>query len=126
MKFSDIQLTDKQLWGQFQIAFQQGDFATALALLNNTQLKNKALTAEYLNALTNCIVQVEQLNDPDYANDRIRVEQQIPTDLNSGEVYFDWTNSPPYTFSQVDSLRYKFADVDNLGLNWFYANRGGW
>lgn len=126
MKFSDIQLTDKQLWGQFQIAFQQGDFATALALLNNTQLKNKALTAEYLNALTNYIVQVEQLNDPDYANDRIRIEQQIPTDLNNGEVYFDWTNPPPYAFSQVDSLRYKFADVDNLGLNWFYANRGGW
>lgn len=126
MKFSDIQLTDKQLWGQFQTAFQQGDFATALALLNNTQLKNKALTAEYLNALTNYIVQVEQLNDPDYANDRIRIEQQIPTDLNNGEVYFDWTNSPPYTFSQVDSLRYKFADVDSLGLNWFYANRGGW
>lgn len=126
MKFSDIQLTDKQLWGQFQTAFQQGDFATALALLNNTQLKNKALTAEYLNALTDYIVQVEQLNDPDYANDRIRIERQIPTDLNNGEVYFDWTNSPPYTFSQVDSLRYKFTDVDNLGLNWFYANRGGW
>ena len=126
MKFSDIQLTDKQLWGQFQTAFQQGDFATALALLNNTQLKNKALTAEYLNALTEYIVQVEQLNDPDYANDRIRIERQIPTDLNSGEVYFDWTNPPPYIFNQVDSLKYKFSDIDNLGLNWFYADRGGW
>ena len=59
-------------------------------------------------------------------NDRIRIERQIPTDLTSGEVYFDWTNPPPYTFSQVDSLGYKFSDVDNLGLNWFYADRGGW
>ena len=86
MKFSDIQLSDKELWGQFQTAYQQGDFATALSMLNNTQLNNKALTADILNALTDYIVQVEQYNDPDYANDRIRIERQIPTDLTSGEV----------------------------------------
>ena len=126
MKFSDIQLSDKELWGQFQTAYQQGDFATALSMLNNTQLNNKALTADILNALTDYIVQVEQYNDPDYANDRIRIERQIPTDLTSGEVYFDWTNPPPYTFSEVSALRYTFSDVDNLGLTWYYANKGGW
>ena len=126
MKYTDIQLTDKELWAQFQSLYKSGDYASALAMLQNTQLKNKALTADILNALTDYIVQVEQLNDPDYANDRIRVLQQVPTDLTSGEVYFDWTNPPPYTFSQVDSLGYKFSDVDNLGLNWFYADRGGW
>lgn len=126
MKFSDIQLSDKELWGQFQTAYHQGDFATALSMLNNTQLNNKALTADILNALTDYIVQVEQYNDPDYANDRIRIERQIPTDLTSGEVYFDWTNPPPYTFSEVSALRYTFSDVNNLGLTWYYANRGGW
>lgn len=126
MKYTDIQLTDKELWAQFQSLYKSGDYASALAMLQNTQLKNKALTADILNALTDYIVQVEQLNDPDYANDRIRVLQQVPTDLTSGEVYFDWTNPPPYTFSQVDNLGYKFSDVDNLGLNWFYADRGGW
>ena len=126
MKYTDIQLTDKELWAQFQLLYKSGDYASALAMLQNTQLKNKALTADILNALTDYIVQVEQLNDPDYANDRIRVLQQVPTDLTSGEVYFDWTNPPPYTFSQVDNLGYKFSDVDNLGLNWFYADRGGW
>ena len=126
MNYKDIQLTDKELWAQFQSLYQSGDYASALAMLQNTQLVNKALTADILNALTDYIVQVEQLNDPDYANDRIRIERQVPTDLTSGEVYFDWTNPPSYTFSQVDSLRYKFSDVDNLGLNWFYANRGGW
>ena len=126
MKYTDIQLTDKELWAQFQSLYKSGDYASALAILQNTQLNNKALTADILNALTDYIVQVEQFNDPDYANDRIRIERQIPTDLTSGEVYFDWTNPPSYTFSQVDSLGYKFSDVDNLGLNWFYANRGGW
>ena len=126
MKFSDIQLSDKELWGQFQTAYQQGDFATALSMLNNTQLKNKALTADILNALTDYITQVEQYNDPDYANDRIRIERQVPTDLTSGEVYFDWTNPPPYIFSEVSALRYTFGDVDNLGLTWYYANKGGW
>lgn len=126
MKFSDIQLTDKQLWGQFQTAYQQGNFATALSMLNNAQLNNKALTADILNALTDYIVQVEQFNDSDYSNDRIRIERQVPTDLTSGEVYFDWTNPPSYTFSEVDSLRYKFSGIDNLGLTWYYANRGGW
>lgn len=126
MKFSDIQLSDKELWGQFQTAYQQGDFATALSMLSNTQLKNKALTADILNALTDYIVQVEQYNDPDYANDRIRIERQVPTDLTSGEVYFDWTNPPPYTFSEVSALRYTFGDVNNLGLTWYYANKGGW
>ena len=126
MNYKDIQLTDKELWVQFQSLYQSGNYASALAFLQNTQLNNKALTAEILNALTDYIVQVEQLNDPDYANDRIRVERQIPTDLTDGEVYFDWTNSPPYTFSQVSNLRYKFNDVDNLGLTWYYANKGGW
>ena len=126
MKYKDIQLTDKELWAQFQSLYQSGDYASALAMLQNTQLKNKTLTADILNALADYIVQVEQLNDPDYANDRIRVESQVPTDLTDGEVYFDWTNSPPYTFSQVSSLRYKFKDVDNLGLTWRYADRGGW
>ena len=126
MNYKDIQLTDKELWAQFQSLYQSGNYASALAFLQNTQLNNKALTAEILNALTDYIVQVEQLNDPDYANDRIRVERQVPTDLTDGEVYFDWTNSPPYTFGQVSSLRYKFNDVDNLGLTWRYADRGGW
>ena len=126
MNYKDIQLTDKELWAQFQSLYQSGNYASALAFLQNTQLNNKALTAEILNALTDYIVQVEQLNDPDYANDRIRVERQVPTDLTDGEVYFDWTNSPRYTFGQVSSLRYKFNDVDNLGLTWRYADRGGW
>ncbi len=126
MKYTDIQLTDKELWAQFQSLYQSGNYASALALLQNTQLKNKALTADILNALTDYIVQVEQLNDATFKADKIRVESQIPADLTTGQIYFDWTNPQPYTFKQVDNLRYTFNDVDNLGLTWYYANRGGW
>ena len=126
MKYTDIQLTGKELWAQFQSLYQSGDYASALAFLQNTQLNNKALTADILNALTDYIVQVEQLNDATFKADKICVESQVPADLTTGQIYFDWTNPPPYTFGQVDNLRYTFNDVDNLGLTWYYANRGGW
>ena len=56
MKFSDIQLTDKKLWGQFQTVWNNGDYDTALAMLNNTQLNKKVLSAQALNELTDKIV----------------------------------------------------------------------
>ena len=126
MKYTDIQLTDKELWAQFQSLYQSGNYASALALLQNTQLKDKALTADILNALTDYIVQVEQLNDSTFKMDKIRVESQVPTDLTNGQVYFDYLNSPPYTFNKVSTLGYTFKNVDDLNLTWYYIDRGGW
>lgn len=91
MKFSDIQLSDKELWGQFQTAYQQGDFATALSMLNNTQLNSKALTADILNALTDYIVQVEQLNDSSFKADKIPCQVNQPTQ-STGQAWFAVTN----------------------------------
>lgn len=126
MKFSDIQLADKALWQQIQEEWSKGNFASAQAIMSNTQLDKKVLTAKSLNDLTDKIVEVEQLNDPTYANDRIKIERQVPTDLTTGQVYFEWTNSPPYTWAEVDARNYTFADVDALGINWAYADKGGW
>lgn len=126
MKFSDIQLADKALWQQIQKEWGKGNFASAQTIMSNTQLDKKVLTAKSLNDLTDKIVEVEQLNDPTYANDRIKIERQVPTDLTTGQVYFEWTNSPPYTWAEVDARNYTFADVDALGINWAYADRGGW
>ena len=126
MKFSDIQLADKTLWQQIQEEWSKGNFASAQAIMSNTQLDKKVLMAKSLNDLTDKIVEVEQLNDPTYANDRIKIERQVPTDLTTGQVYFEWTNSPPYTWAEVDARNYTFADVDALGINWAYADRGGW
>lgn len=126
MKFSDIQLADKALWQQIQEEWSKGNVDSAQAIMSNTQLDKKVLTAKSLNDLTDKIVEVEQLNDPTYANDKIKVERQTPTDLTTGQVYFEWTNSPPYTWAEVDARNYTFADVDALGINWAKADRGGW
>lgn len=126
MKFSDIQLTDKTLWQQIQEEWSKGNVDSAQAIMSNTQLDKKVLTAKSLNDLTDKIVEVEQLNDPTYAKDKIKIERQVPTDLTTGQVYFEWTNSPPYTWGEVDAKNYTFADVDALGINWAYADRGGW
>ena len=91
MKYTDIQLTDKELWAQFQSLYKFGDYAIALAMLQNTQLNNKALTAEILNALTDYIVQVEQLNDSSFKADKIPCQVNQPTQ-STGQVWFEVTN----------------------------------
>ena len=91
MKYTDIQLTDKELWGQFQSFYQNGDYANALALLQNTQFVNKALTADVLNALTDYIVQIENTSDSSFKQDRIPCQAEQPVQ-NTGEVWFEITN----------------------------------
>ena len=91
MKYTDIQLTDKELWAQFQSLYKSGDYASALSLLQNIQLKNKALTADILNALTDYIVQVEQLNDSTFKTDKILCQVNQPTQ-STGQVWFQVTN----------------------------------
>ena len=91
MKFKDIQLTDKELWGQFQSLCQSGDYTSALTILQNTQLNNKALTANILNVLTDYIVQVEQLNDSSFKADKIPCQVNQPTQ-STGQVWFEVTN----------------------------------
>ena len=91
MNYKDIQLTDKELWAQFQSLYQSGNYASALALLQNTQLNNKALTADILNALTDYIVQVEQLNDSTFKTEKILCQVNQPTQ-STGQVWFEVTN----------------------------------
>ena len=91
MKYTDIQLIDKELWAQFQSLYKSGDYASALAMLQNTQLNNKALTADILNALTDYIVQVEQLNDSTFKTDKILCQVNQPTQ-STGQVWFEISN----------------------------------
>ena len=90
MKYTDIQSTDKELWAQFQSLCQNGDYASAFALLQNTQLSNKALTADVLNAVTSYIVQIENMSDSSFKQDRIPCQVEQPTQ-NTGEVWFEVT-----------------------------------
>ena len=91
MKFKDIQLTDKELWAQFQSLYQSGDYASALTLLQNSQLSGKGLVADVLNAITDYLVQVENLNDPDFKADRAIVQSSQPVQA-AGYLWFQVTN----------------------------------
>ena len=91
MNYKDIQLTDKELWAQFQSLYQSGDYASALTLLQNSQLSGKSLVADVLNAITDYLVQVENLNDPDFKADRPVVQSSQPVQ-STGYLWFQVTN----------------------------------
>ena len=91
MKYTDIQLTDKELWAQFQSLYQSGDYASALTLLQNSQLSSKGLVADVLNAITDYLVQVENLNDPDFKADKVVVQSSQPVQ-STGHLWFQVTN----------------------------------
>ena len=91
MNYKDIQLTDKELWAQFQSLYQSGDYVNALTLLQNSQLSGKSLIADVLNATTDHLVQVENLNDPDFKADRAVVQSSQPVQ-SVGHLWFQVTN----------------------------------
>ena len=91
MKYTDIQLTDKELWAQFQSLYQSGDYASALTLLQNSQLSGKGLVADVLNTITDYLVQVENLNDPDFKADKAVVQSSQPVQ-STGYLWFQVTN----------------------------------
>ena len=91
MKYTDIQLTDKELWAQFQSLYQSGNYASALTLLQNSQLSGKSLMADVLNAITGYLIQVENLNDPDFKADRAVVQSSQPVQ-STGYLWFQVTN----------------------------------
>ena len=126
MKFSDIQIADRELWASAKRAWDRGNYSAALAILANAQLVDKTTTATVLNGLTNRIVDIEKKYIPPNERDIIRVLRDPPTNLPVGKVYFDWTNPPPYLWREVDALNYTFKNVDDLGLTYVEADEGGW
>ena len=91
MNYKDIQLTDKELWAQFQSLYQSGDYASALSLLQNSQLSGKSLVADVLNTITDYLVQVENLNDSNFKADRPVVQSSQPVQ-STGYLWFQVTN----------------------------------
>ena len=94
MKFSDIQIADRELWASAKRAWDRGNYSAALVILANAQLVDKTTTATVLNGLTNRIVDIEKKYIPPNERDIIRVLRDPPTNLPVGKVYFDWTNPP--------------------------------
>lgn len=89
MKYQDIHLADKAKWRQFVTLWQSGGYEAAINLLSDTELTNKIVNAEVLNAITSQIVSLEENDDPTFKDDIIKVSPTPPTGIKQGEVYFE-------------------------------------
>lgn len=86
----DIHLSDAELWEQFKEYYQQGEYGAAIALLNNSQLAKKGLTATVLNSVNDLVVQIQNTSDPSFKADKIPCQTNQPTQT-AGEVWFKIT-----------------------------------
>lgn len=89
MKYQDIHLADKAKWRQFVTLWQSGSYDAAINLLGDTELKDKVVNAEVLNAITSQVVHLEENDDPTFKDDIIKVSPTPPTGIKQGEVYFE-------------------------------------
>ena len=124
MRFSDIQISDKELWLQAKDLWRQSKYSQVFSLFQNEQLNKKILNAKSLNDLTDYIVQLENTKDDSFKTDKIKVSRTYPADLENGKVFFKWTD--PYTFSEVDNFNYTFNDIDTLNVTWAQVDDGEW
>ena len=87
--FQDLQVSDMNLWVNFQNYWEQGNYDLALNLLeSNSQLLTKFVNADNLNQIANGIYNLEiQGQDPSFKSDKIQVASTPPA-LSTGEVYF--------------------------------------
>lgn len=124
MRFSDIQINDKELWLQARDLWRQSKYSQVFSLFQNEQLNKKILNAKSLNDLTDYIVQLENTKDDSFKADKIKVSKKYPTDLENGKVFFKWAG--PYTFSEMDNLNYIFNYIDTLNVTWAQVDEGEW
>ena len=92
MKFQDIHLADQSLYTQLKQMFAARQYSQAIQSLQNTQLTDKVLNAEAINYVTGKLVEVQNLDDPDFSKDLIEVSTTAPADISSSEVWFQINN----------------------------------
>lgn len=83
----DIHLSDDNFWTDFQYYWSHGAYSRALKILqDNQQLVTKYASAEWFNALTTFIYQLETL--PNNFNKKQIKVSYIPPDLDIGDIWF--------------------------------------
>lgn len=83
----DIHLSDDSFWTDFQYYWKNGSYSRALQILEeNQELVTKYVTAEWFNALTALVYQLETLPD-DFNKKQIKVSY-LPPDLEVGDIWF--------------------------------------
>lgn len=87
-KYSDINISKREDWGNFIEFMQQGKYTEALAVLQGTSFENIATTAAFWNTLFNYIVNTEELKDDTFKSTKIQTSSTAPADLTTGQIYF--------------------------------------
>ena len=86
----DIHLSDMSTYNLFKEKWKTAHYRSGLEILDNARnngLDRKFVDAEWFNALTTLLYEVENLSDPDFKNDKIIASTTAPP-LQVGEVYF--------------------------------------
>ena len=87
-KYSDIDISKREDWGNFIEFMQQGKYTEALAVLQGTSFENIATNAAFWNTLFNYIVDTEELKDDTFKSTKIQTSSTAPADLTTGQIYF--------------------------------------
>ena len=87
-KYSDIDISKREDWGNFIELMQQGKYTEALAVLQGTSFENIATIAAFWNTLFNYIVNTEELKDDTFKSTKIQTSSTAPADLTTGQIYF--------------------------------------
>lgn len=122
--YQDIHIDDKSIWNQFQQYMAQEQYSTALSLLSNSQLANKAMIAAIFNEITSQLTDLQNNNDPSFKQDKILCQPQPPVNIQTGEIWFSYI--APYTFGIIADLQYTWGDMDAKNLTWADIDLGGW
>ena len=87
-KYSDINISKREDWGNFIELMQQGKYTEALAVLQGTSFENIATNAAFWNTLFNYVVRTEELKDDTFKSTKIQTSSTTPADLTTGQIYF--------------------------------------
>ena len=115
MKYIDIQLTDKELWAQFQAKYQAGEYADALALLQTPNPNSEVFVWEkydilYAYKITEKSSTDFEVNIPSDADTSVRY-QGYTFDAETGTFTMtgaDYTGMPCYYPSSYPNKIYKY------------------
>lgn len=90
IRYQDIHYEDKPLWNQFQSAWEQDDYTTALSKLQDESVADKQLNAVAINDTTAELLRLQAQGDTDFKSGKIKVtDLDVPSPTPSeGEVYF--------------------------------------
>lgn len=74
VKYQDIHLEDKALWNEFQSAWTQDDYATALSKLQDSSVSDKQLNAAVINDTTTELLRLQSQKDNNFKVGKIQLD----------------------------------------------------